>query len=141
MEKFTTRNFMEAVINNANGNGYIFEDAAHNIVEVDIETIKEFAANSIAKLNESNAKASARTAKKRAEDPVAEAIFNVLTNDFQTIADISAKVEIADLTSSKVASVMRMYIEAGKVEKQEVTIPATETTKSRKAMAYKLIEG
>lgn len=123
MEKMTKREKFEAVIEIAAAAGR--------------EDIVEFAQAEIAALAAKAEKAKARRAEKAAEpDEMLEAIASVLKDEPMTIAEIIEAIEIEDATSGKIAARMKKLVEAGKAGKTEVKIPATETAKARKVVAY-----
>ena len=75
----------------------------------------------IAALDRKAAKAKERAAAKKAEgDELRETIFNVLTEEPQTIAQIIAAVGIEDLTPAKVTSRLGQLVALEKVAKEKV---------------------
>ena len=68
-------------------------------------------------------------------------VEDALTDEFQVIADIAATVAEAnaDATVSKVTYRLGKLVEAGKAEKTQVTIPASEGSKARKVQAYRAL--
>lgn len=77
-------------------------------------------------------KAKETAAKKRAEgDALRDAVEAVLTDEFQTTADIFAQIEGEDLTSAKVSARLTQLVKAGAAVKEQVK------TGDRKLMAYK----
>ena len=75
----------------------------------------------IAALDRKAAKAKERAAAKKAEgDELREKIYNVLTAEPQTIAQIIAAVGIEDLTSAKVSSRLGQLVALEKVSKAKV---------------------
>ena len=63
----------------------------------------------------------------------------VLTEEFQTIADIVAQIEGEEITASKVTYRLNALAKNGYAEKADVQIPATEDTKARVVKAYRLL--
>lgn len=109
----------------------------------DPEVVKAFCDKEIAALDNKAAKAKERAAAKKAEadvlyDQVAAALN---ADEFQTIADIAAAVaEVnADATVSKVTYRLTKLVENGAAEKTDITIPATEGTKSRKVKGFRAV--
>lgn len=107
----------------------------------DAATVMEFCDKEIAALDRKAAKAKENAAKKKAEDPLVAQVEDALTGEYQVIADIAEAVATVnpDATVSKVQYRLNKLVEAEVAEKTQVTIPATETSKSRKVMAYRAI--
>ena len=108
----------------------------------DAATVVEFCDKEIASLDSKAAKAKERAAAKKAEaDGLTDLVAAALTDEFQVIADIAAAVaeSDADATVSKVTYRLGKLVEAGKAEKTQVTIPATEGSKARKVQAYRAL--
>lgn len=134
MEKLTKRSVYEALINYAT-TGVMSYDGN----EISAEDLAAFAENEIALLDKKAEKAKERAATKRAEgDALTDAVRNALTSEFEPIADIAARIEGDDVTVSKITYRLGQLVKAGEAEKAQITIPATETTKMRKVMAYKI---
>ena len=132
MEKITKREMYEAIKET-------FETGS---CKFDAATVTAFCDKEIAALDAKAAKAKERAAAKKAEaDVLMGQVEDVLTGDFQVIADIAAAVaEVnADATVSKVTYRLGKLVEAGVAEKTQVTIPATETSKARKVQAYRAV--
>ena len=103
---------------------------------------EELAEEEIALLDKKAAKAKERAATKKAEgDELTAQVKDALTEEYQVIADIAATVaeSDADATVSKVTYRLGKLVEAGKAEKTQVTIPATEGSKARKVQAYRAL--
>ena len=129
MEKLTKRSVYEALLN-------MIETGTLEIAE---DELKTFCENEIALLDKKAEKAKERAATKRAEgDALTDAVRNALTDEFEPIADIAARIEGDDVTVSKITYRLTNLVKAGIAEKDQITIPATETTKMRKVMAYRI---
>ena len=99
-----------------------------------------FCEREIELIDHKNAKAKERAATKAKEaDALQEAVAAVLGSDFEPIADIAARVDHPDATVAKIAYRLSALAKANVAEKSEITIPATETSKARKVVAYKAI--
>ena len=86
-------------------------------------------------LDNKAAKAKATAAKKKTEgDALRDAVQAVLTDEFQTIADITAKVEGEDVSTAKVQYRLNALVGAGIAVKEQVTVGEGESR--RKLMAY-----
>lgn len=134
MEKLTKRNVYEALINYAT-TGVMSYDGN----EITAEDLAAFAENEIVLLDKKAEKAKERAATKRAEgDALTDAVRDALTGEFEPIADIAARIEGEDVTVSKITYRLGQLVKAGEAEKAQITIPATETTKMRKVMAYRI---
>lgn len=131
MEKITKREMYVAIKET-------FETGA---CKFDAATVMEFCDKEIAALDTKAVKAKERAAAKRAEaDVLMDQVRDVLTEDYQTIADIAAAVcEVnADATTSKITYRLTRLVEAQVAEKTQITIPATEGVKARKVNAYRI---
>ena len=132
MEKITKREMYEAIKET-------FETGS---CKFDAATVVAFCEKEIASLDAKAAKAKGRAAAKKAEaDVLMDQVEAVLTDEFQVIADIAAAVAEtnADATVSKVTYRLGKLVEAGKAEKNQVTIPASEGSKARKVQAYRAL--
>jgi hypothetical protein len=133
MEKITKRAMFEA----------IKETFETGTCKFDAATVMEFCDKEIAALDSKAAKAKERAAAKKAEtDVLMEQVKGVLTDEFQTIADIATAVAGVnpDATVSKVTYRLTKLVESGDAEKTQVTIPGVEGSKARKVQAYKLAD-
>ena len=138
----TKRNVYEALINYAESGEMKFSNG-DEVVEVTAEALATFAQNEIELLDKKATKAKERAAVKRAEgDELTAAVKTVMNSDnFETIADIAAKVaEIdEDATVAKVTYRLTQLVNNGEAAKSEITIDGGEGQKKRKLMAYKLV--
>ena len=101
------------------------------------EDLAAVIAHEIELLDNKAAKAKATAAKKKVEgDALRDAVEAVLTDELQTIADVTAKVEGEDVTASKVQFRLNALVNAGIASKEQVTVG--EGDSKRKLMAYKL---
>lgn len=101
------------------------------------EDLAAVIAHEIELLDNKAAKAKATAAKKKVEgDALRDAVEAVLTDELQTIADVTAKVEGEDVTASKVQFRLNALVNAGIATKEQVTVG--EGDNKRKLMAYKL---
>ena len=87
-------------------------------------------------LDSKAAKAKATAAKKKVEgDALRDAVQAVLTDEFQTIADITAQIEGDEISTSKVQYRLNALVANGLAVKEQVTVGEGESR--RKLMAYK----
>lgn len=114
-------------------------DNFNTIIEVLTDAGREDLANvikhEIELLDNKAAKAKANAAKKKVEgDALRDAVQAVLTDELQTIADVTAKVEGDEITSAKVQYRLNALVSAGIARKEQVTVG--EGDAKRKLMAY-----
>ena len=134
MEKITKKQMFEGMV-------AYFEGADTELTE---KQFIEFCIAQIEDLDKKAAKAKERAAKKKAEgDVLTDLVYSVMTEEFQTGADIAAAVlaqlpEDTDVTASKVTARITKLVNADAVVKEQVTVEV-EGKKSKK-MAYKLAE-
>lgn len=103
---------------------------------IEAETLKTWAEKKIAQLDHKAAKARETAAAKRAAgDELTDEILNVVSQEFQTIADIAANIDGEDVTVSKIAYRLNAAAKEGKLEKGEVVIEGD--GKKRRVVAYK----
>lgn len=130
MEKTTKKMYYENLIAYFHG-----ED-----VEIENEDFVEFCQNQIADLDKKAAKAKERAAAKRAEsDELTDLVYSVLTDEYQTIADITVVVAetVPDVSASKVTARLTKLFNAGSIEKEQISVEDSEG-KKRKCMGYRL---
>ena len=108
------------------------------ITEADVA---EFCTDEIELLDKKAAKAKERVATKKAEgDALLDAVREVLSADeFQSIPDITARIEGEDITVAKVTARLKKLLDAGEVEKDQITVTGAEGKKSRKIVAYRYV--
>ena len=129
MEKLTKRSVYEALLK-------MVETGTLEITE---DELKTFCENEIALLDKKAEKAKERAATKRAEgDALTDAVRSALTGEFESIADIAARIEGEDVTVAKVQYRLGQLAKNGEAVKEQITIPGSEGQKARKVMAYKL---
>ena len=88
-------------------------------------------------------KARERAKAKRAEvDVMLEQVESALTDEFMSIADIAGEViEVnEEATPAKIQYRLNKLVAEGRAVKEQMTIPATETSKTRHIMGYKRAE-
>lgn len=122
---------------------YVYEQlvqlAETGTMELPEADLKEFAEKELALLARKADKARERAAEKRAEgDALTEAVRAVLTDDYQTIPDITAKVDFPDATVGKVQHRLGALAENNQAVKTQISVPGTDGQKTRKVVAYKL---
>jgi hypothetical protein len=131
MEKITKRDMYEAIA----------EAMDTGSCKFPADEVKAFCAKEIELLDKKAAKAKERAAEKRAEgDELTDTVAAALSDtEFEPISVIAARVDNPDATTAKVTYRLTQLVKAGKAEKQEITIPATDGGKSRKVQGYRLI--
>ncbi len=132
MEKITKKQMFEGMV-------AYFRGEETEIAE---EAFAQFCLAQIADLDKKSAKAKERAEKKKAEaDSLTDLVYSVMTDEFQTGAEIAAAVlaqlsEDTDVTAAKVTARITKLVNANAVVKEQVTVEV-EGKKSKK-MAYKL---
>jgi hypothetical protein len=123
--KVTKREYFEAI--------KTFIGGADNVGGVDGASVVEFIDAQIAQLDARAEKAKAKAAEKRENgDAFREAVYNVITDEFQTVNDIVAQLDYEDVTNAKVVPRLTALVNAGKVVKETV-----KTEDGKKKAAYK----
>lgn len=101
-------------------------------VTVTADDIFAYADTTMEQLAAKAAKAKERAAKNKAEgDELRATIEGVLTDDLQTIDQITAQVDVEDITKSKVTARLTQLVKAGLAYKEQVKLED-----GRKVMAY-----
>ena len=132
MEKITKKQMFEGMVAYFKG-----EDTAISEAQ-----FIEFCGAQIADLNKKAAKAKERAAAKKAEgDELTDLVYSVMTDEFQTGAEIATAVlaqlgEDTDVTAAKITARITKLVNAEMVVKEQVSVEV-EGKKSKK-MAYKL---
>lgn len=104
----------------------------------DADQVVGFCEKEIASLDKKAAKAKETAAKKRAEgDELMDAVREALTDNFEPISEIAARIEGEDVTVSKVTYRLTQLVKNGAAEKQELTVVG-ENGKKRNIMGYRL---
>lgn len=100
--------------------------------------VVEFCDKEIAALDKKAEKAKERAAKKRAEgDELKDVVKSVLTDEFQTTADIAEQIEGEDVTVSKITYRLTSLVKEGFAVKEDVAVETSEGKKVKRK-AYKL---
>lgn len=136
MSKLTKKNIYDALINFANSGAMecTIGEEKHTITS---EELFNFATNEKAQLEKKNVAARKRTADKAAADELLNAVASVLTDEFQTIAEITDCIEGADVTTAKIQYRLNSLVKAGEAEKQEMKVAGADG-KKRIVMGYRL---
>ena len=132
MDRITKKQMFEGMIAHFNG-----ED-----VEIENEAFVEFCQDQIADLDKKAAKAKERAAAKKAEgDELTDLVHSVLTDEYQTIADITVVVAetVPDVSASKITARLTKLFNTGVIEKEQISVEDSEG-KKRKCMAYRLAD-
>lgn len=91
-----------------------------------------FIAEQKKQLEDKSVKAKERAAQNKKEDPLLGVVQNLLTDDYQTTADIADQIEDAEVTKAKVSARLTKLFKEGLAEKASV-----KTEEGKKVMAYK----
>ena len=113
-----------------------FEAIIAVLNEAGREDLAKVVAHEIELLDNKAAKAKAKAAEKKTEgDTLTAAVEAVLTADFATIADVTAKVVFdGEVSTAKVQYRLNQLVNNGKAVKEQVTVG--EGDSKRKLMAY-----
>lgn len=107
--------------------------------DVTPEDIIAYAENEIGLIDRKNEKAAIRNAEKKAKaDELQDAIYDVLTDEYQPISEIAMNFEDEDVTVSKIVARLTKLCNSGKVEKTQIKVTAGD--KNRNVMGYKKVE-
>lgn len=136
MSKLTKKNIYDALINFANSGAMecTIGKEKHTITS---EELFNFATNEKAQLEKKNVAARKRAADKAAADELLNAVASVLTDEFQTIAEVTDCIEGADVTTAKIQYRLNSLVKAGEAEKQEMKVAGADG-KKRIVMGYRL---
>ena len=115
-------------------------DAGNITIEgMESADLVSFFEKEIVNLDKRAERSRATAAKKRAEgDALKDVIKDILSDEFQTIADVVAQIEGEDVTASKVTYRLNALVAEGYAEKTDHNVPATEGAKARVVKAYRL---
>lgn len=104
------------------------------------EALYFFLEDEISLLEKRSQKAKEKRDEKNAENEILdEKIISTLNKEtYISVNEVQNVLDDMNLTSQKIIARLTQLVNKNKVEKQQITIPATETTKARKAMGYKL---
>lgn len=136
MSKLTKKNIYDALINFANSGAMecTIGEEKHTITS---EELFNFATNEKAQLEKKNVAARKRAADKAAADELLNAVASVLTDEFQTIAEVTDCIDGADVTTAKIQYRLNSLVKAGEAEKQELKVTGADG-KKRIVMGYRL---
>ena len=136
MSKLTKKNIYDALINFANSGAMecTIGEEKHTITS---EELFNFATNEKAQLEKKNVAARKRAADKAAADELLNAVASVLTDEFQTIAEVTDRIEGADVTTAKIQYRLNSLVKAGEAEKQEMKVTGADG-KKHIVMGYRL---
>ena len=128
----TKREVFEAIITATNAGSVTVEGMTS-------EEVVAFFENEMGNLDKRAERSRATAAKKReAGDALTETVKGILTDDFQTIADIVAQIEGEDVTASKVTYRLNALVKEGYAEKADVQVPGVDGAKARVVKAFKI---
>ena len=120
MEKITKREMFEALAAYAETTDMEIQVGDAVVTAADFAA---FATKEIEQLDKKAVKAKERAAAKRADgDALTEAVLAVLTNEFQTAADIAAQIEDEDTTVAKISYRLGALVKDGRVIKEDIKV-------------------
>lgn len=136
----TKRQMYKAMISYANGNGFQFENDDGTIRTVYTDEIIEFANNGIDYIDRKIAKAKEKSAANKDKlDSLAENVRAALSDHYELIADIAARIDDDTATLAKVTHRLSKLATLGIAEKTDITVPPDDTHKnSRTLKGYRL---
>ena len=106
---------------------------------METDEVVAFFENELTNLDKRAERSRATAAKRReAGDALMETVKGILTDDFQTIADIVAQIEGEDVTASKVTYRLNALVKEGYAEKADVQVPGVDGAKARVVKAFKI---
>ena len=118
MEKITKREMFEALVAYAESTDMEVQVGEAVVTAADFAA---FASKEIEQLDKKAVKAKERAAAKRAEgDALMDEVLAVLTNEFQTAAEVAAQIEDEDATVAKVSYRLGALVKDGKAIVWEV---------------------
>lgn len=128
-QKITKKEKLTAIIAILKGEG----------TEIDTAELITYCEKEIEGLDKKAAKAKETAAKKKAEaDELTDKVAELLTDELQTTADITAQLEDEDITTHKVSYRLTSLVKNGVAVKEEISIAGKDGQKARKLAAYKL---
>lgn len=134
--KITKREKLDTLIGLLDGTLSFDDDA------VDCDMLIAFCNHEKELLDKKAASAKAAAAKKKEEsDALTEVVFAALTDEFESIPDITAKVQEVDAeaTVGKVQNRLNKLANAGRAEKAQAKVNDGEGSKARKIVVYKAV--
>lgn len=125
--KITNKSRYAAIINALTG----------ALTDIETDELVDFCERQIASIERKSEKARERAAEQRkVSDELAERIASLLTEEPQTLGELTAAIGDEDITPSKVSSRCSKLLKEGRADKTEVTVPGVDGGKSRKLVAY-----
>ena len=109
---------------------------------LDVDTVVEWAEKKIAQLDKKAAKAKELAAAKKAEgDALTDAVLEALTNEFETIGEIAARIVGDGVTAAKVSYRLNQLSKEdnASVEKGEIVLKGETGKGARHLVAYRLV--
>lgn len=117
-----------------------FTEIVSILTEAGRTDLADVVAHEIELLDNKAAKAKAKAAEKKAEaDELTLVVAQVLTDEFQTVADITAQIEGEDISTHKVVARLTKLVNAGEAVKEQVSVTGADG-KAKKVMGYKLAD-
>lgn len=107
-----------------------FEATVDGVV-ITADDVDAYVSTTLEQIDKKNAKAAERAAQKRAEsDELRATIAGLLTDEYQTVAQIMDQLDVEDLTPAKVVARLTQLRKAGEAHSTDVKVD------SRKVKAY-----
>lgn len=108
-------------------------------LDVDVEAIRNYIDNEIMLLDKKAAQSKARLDKEREKgDELRDRVYALLKPEVQVLSELLPALNDENITQQKLTSRLGQLVKAGKVVREKVTVPATETAKAREITGYRL---
>lgn len=121
--------------------GFIKELALGSEHEIDPNEIIAFCDKKVAALERKAAKAKETAAKKKAaSDELTELAAAALSDEFEVVADITARIDYPEVSPQKVVYRLNKLAADGQIEKGEVSVGGGDG-KARKLVAFRKLQG
>lgn len=135
-KKTTKREYYSAILDILD---YINDGNGFNVDEITIAELADFINHEIELLDNKAEAAQKRAEKKKKEgDALREKVYEILDEEkYMTIQEIVAAVGDPDVSSQMITSRLSQLKKADRVEKDSVSISATEGSKAKKLSAYR----
>ena len=135
VKKITKRDHSDAIISLAAA------ARSADLGTYDYDALIEFAKNEIALLDKKAESAKARAEKAHVQgDEMRDTIYSILpTDEFVSLGEIAKALGDEDVTPQKISARLGQLVKLNKVERGEISVPATETSKARKLTGYRAL--
>lgn len=106
--------------------------------ELPVESLLAYAEHELDLLDDKVDKARASAEKKKiAGEELEQVVYDALTNEFQTVAEIVERISDPAVTAQKAVYRLSQLYKTGEIEKSSITIPAKKGYKARTFATYR----